>query len=285
MRDSLPQRKRPVHMPPVGRHNAPVILFVTLGIQPRCPALANTLFKTAFAAGCRDADAWSAGYYLIMPDHVHLFCAPAQWPRVPIRRWSAYLKERITKRLNGAQLDGSAQPRPPMENRIGCVGELEGEPVVSRDPCGGSWDTDGSAQPRPPMENQTGCVGELEGEPVVSRDPCDGSWDAVGSAQPRPPMENETGCVGELEGEPAVSRDPCDGLWDTDGSAQPRPPMGGRAGRVVWRWQSDCWDTQMRNPEHYHEKWEYVRQNPARKGLINRAEDWPWQGQLNVLSW
>jgi hypothetical protein len=53
----------------------------------------------------------------------------------------------------------------------------------------------------------------------------------------------------------------------------------------TWRWQPDCWDTQLRSGEHYHEKWEYVRQNPMRAGLANVPEDWPWQGELNVLGW
>jgi hypothetical protein len=41
----------------------------------------------------------------------------------------------------------------------------------------------------------------------------------------------------------------------------------------------------MRNEQHYHEKWEYVRLNPVRAGLAARADDWPWQGELNELRW
>ena len=32
-------------------------------------------------------------------------------------------------------------------------------------------------------------------------------------------------------------------------------------------------------------KWEYVVRNPVRAGLVNRREDWPFQGELNVLRW
>ena len=84
------------------------------------------------------------------------------------------------------------------------------------------------------------------------------------------------GCAKVLEGELVASRD----SGNTDGSAQPRLP-----GVIPWKWQSDCWDTQMRSQQHYHEKWEYMRQNPVRKGLVNRVEDWPWQGEMNVLRW
>ena len=50
-------------------------------------------------------------------------------------------------------------------------------------------------------------------------------------------------------------------------------------------WQSGCWDTQIRTGSQYKEKWEYVRNNPVRKGLVVHADDWPYQGQMNVLEW
>ena len=195
MSQTLPQRKRPVHMPPVERHNEPVILFVTIGTQPRVPVFANERFHGAFVSACGDADAWTVGKYMIMPDHLHLFCGPARWPRIGIKRWAAYLKERITKRLNASMAGEAAPSRGPVTDN-------------------------GSAQPRPP------------------------------SAQPRPP------------------------------SAQLRPPSV-----RAWKWQSDCWDTQIRSGKHYREKWEYVRQNPVRKELVETPEDWLWQGELNVLRW
>ena len=53
----------------------------------------------------------------------------------------------------------------------------------------------------------------------------------------------------------------------------------------AWRWQVGKWDTRLRRSESYHDKWEYVRHNPVRKGLVTRAEDWPYQGMLNELRW
>jgi len=41
----------------------------------------------------------------------------------------------------------------------------------------------------------------------------------------------------------------------------------------------------MRNGEHYHEKWGYVRQNPVRAGLAPEPAAWPWQGVMNVIDW
>lgn len=50
-------------------------------------------------------------------------------------------------------------------------------------------------------------------------------------------------------------------------------------------WQKNFWDTQLRRQESYTTKWNYVKNNPVRAGLVNRTEDWPYQGELNLLRW
>jgi len=50
-------------------------------------------------------------------------------------------------------------------------------------------------------------------------------------------------------------------------------------------WQRECWDVQMRTVENYREKWNYVRNNPVRKGLVENADDWRYQGFQNILAW
>ena len=50
-------------------------------------------------------------------------------------------------------------------------------------------------------------------------------------------------------------------------------------------WMEDCWDTQIRNGNHYSQKWSYVRENPVRAGLVKNPDDWPWQGKLTRLEW
>jgi len=50
-------------------------------------------------------------------------------------------------------------------------------------------------------------------------------------------------------------------------------------------WQTDFWDTQLRCRDKYAAKWEYVRNNPVRAGLLKRPAEWPYQGELNVLRW
>ena len=51
------------------------------------------------------------------------------------------------------------------------------------------------------------------------------------------------------------------------------------------RWQTDHWDFRMRNETQYEEKWLYVQQNPERKGLVAKAADWPFQGEIHELRW
>ena len=60
-------------------------------------------------------------------------------------------------------------------------------------------------------------------------------------------------------------------------------PEGGNQNPPLW--QRDCWDRQMRTGESYEEKWNYVRNNPVRAGLVEKAEDWKYQGELHKLGW
>ena len=48
-------------------------------------------------------------------------------------------------------------------------------------------------------------------------------------------------------------------------------------------WQEGFFDHVMRNDESMSEKWEYVRQNPVRAGLVDRSTDWPFQGEIVPL--
>jgi putative transposase len=52
-----------------------------------------------------------------------------------------------------------------------------------------------------------------------------------------------------------------------------------------FRWQSGYWDRTLRRGESYEAKWEYVRNNPVRHGLVSEASAWPFQGELFCLPW
>jgi REP element-mobilizing transposase RayT len=50
-------------------------------------------------------------------------------------------------------------------------------------------------------------------------------------------------------------------------------------------WQKDFFDRQLRTGESYSQKWLYIWQNPIVAKFCSRPENWPWQGELNVLRW
>ncbi len=52
-----------------------------------------------------------------------------------------------------------------------------------------------------------------------------------------------------------------------------------------FRWQPEFFDHLLRSSESYEQKWEYVRANPVRAKLVERAEEWPYQGEMNILRW
>ncbi len=153
---ALPQRRRPAHAGPVEPGNRATIVFVTVGTKNRQPILANANTHAILRAAWAEATHWLVGRYVIMPDHLHLFCSPGDITAKPLANWIRYWKASVSK-------------------------------------------TTGSAE-------------------------------------------------GEF-------------------------------------WQTDFWDTQLRQHDGYSAKWDYVRNNPVRAGLVTETDDWPYQGELNLLRW
>ena len=150
-------RNHPAHQPVFESGNLSPIIFLTACSKDRKPILAKPDVHELLAKIWSEAREWAVGKYMIMPDHLHLFCSPCSRTSEPIRGWVRYWKSAASR----------------------------------------SW-------PRP------------DEQPI---------------------------------------------------------------------WQQDVWDTQLRRGESYSEKWDYVSQNPIRAGLVNRLEDWPYQGEISVLSW
>ena len=151
-----PQRHRPVHQPLVEQHNRSIIVFLTVCTKGRQPLLANRRTHQALGEAWTQADHWLVGRYVIMPDHLHLFCAPGRLPVKPLINWVRYWKASVSKSVGAGE----------------------------------------------------------------------GSF-----------------------------------------------------------WQADFWDTQLRRHESYAAKWDYVRNNPVRAGLAAGPDDWPYQGEQNLLRW
>ena len=98
---AMPCRKHPAHPAPVRRHNQPVIVLVTACIGDRTPILANQAVHEALRVAWNGTGDWVVGVYTIMPDHVHLFCAPGTPLPCTIKDWCAEWKRQATRRFPG----------------------------------------------------------------------------------------------------------------------------------------------------------------------------------------
>ena len=91
----FPVRTRPVHLPSLAVGNRSSIQFVTVCVRERRPVLANEAAHALFRSIWRDESLFRVGRYVIMPDHVHLFCAPNTYPPEPLSKWVGYWKSRF----------------------------------------------------------------------------------------------------------------------------------------------------------------------------------------------
>ena len=58
-----------------------------------------------------------------------------------------------------------------------------------------------------------------------------------------------------------------------------------KLGHEAPHWQKGFFDHLLRSGESYSQKWDYVRVNPVRAGLVESAEDWPFAGEIHDLEY
>ena len=153
----LPKRKPLPHFSGIERHNEAIIHFITVCTRDRLRILDSESVHQLLLEAWAKADAFMVGRYVIMPDHVHLFCSPAQPMPGYLETWIRFWKTFVSNR------------------------------------------------------------------------------------------------------------------WSNQ-----------KKGKL---WQRDFWDTQMRHGESYGNKWDYVRLNPVRHGLVKDNDEWPYQGEMHILDW
>ena len=91
----FPKRKRPaagLFVIP----NRPTLVFLTVCTKGRGPWLATPSGHAFLREIWNDGQAWLVGRYVLMPDHLHLFCAPNA-SGISLDRWVRYWKSRFTK--------------------------------------------------------------------------------------------------------------------------------------------------------------------------------------------
>jgi len=84
-------RKHPIHQPVFNSGNQAVIVFVTLNAEKKKPILAKPDAVETILKAWHEAKTWMVGRYVVMPDHIHFFCAPRD-VSVPLRKWVKYWK-------------------------------------------------------------------------------------------------------------------------------------------------------------------------------------------------
>jgi len=82
----------------------PTIVFLTVCTLRRSATLARQIYHDALVQAWAEADAWLVGAYGMMPDHIHLFCAPKN-EEIAIEQWIAFWKRQFRRKA------GPAAPR------------------------------------------------------------------------------------------------------------------------------------------------------------------------------
>ena len=90
----LPDRRRPAHGVDI-ELTEPTIVFVTVCTQNRARWLTHESVHHALLSVWTKADGWAVGAYVLMPDHLHLFCAPRKL-EVELSRWVRHWKRAFT---------------------------------------------------------------------------------------------------------------------------------------------------------------------------------------------
>ncbi|HEY8899076.1 MAG TPA: hypothetical protein VIM61_01490 [Chthoniobacterales bacterium] len=87
------------HHPAHGVHitlREPTIVFLTVCTRGRQPWLACEEADASLSQIWTGATAWRVGRYLLMPDHLHLFCAPTD-SEISLDAWVRYWKSQFRR--------------------------------------------------------------------------------------------------------------------------------------------------------------------------------------------
>ncbi len=93
-----PSRKTPAHQPVFDAFNRSSILFVTVCAQDRKPLFNRPEIHDLMRGAWTDANTWRVGRYVLMPDHIHLFCAPNQHEFPPLGKWVQFWKSAASRK-------------------------------------------------------------------------------------------------------------------------------------------------------------------------------------------
>ncbi len=91
------QRSHPVHLAPIEKPNLAIIIFVTACSKDRKKIFARSSVHRLVIDAWMDNREWIVGRYVLMPDHIHLFCAPYGLSQIALRTWVRKWKSFISR--------------------------------------------------------------------------------------------------------------------------------------------------------------------------------------------
>ena len=91
-------RNSPIHLHPFAGTGQPVIIFLTICTKERRPLLASPEMHNHLREAWSDSSRWLVGRYVILPDHLHLFCSPLADCDIPLERWVAFWKNAVARK-------------------------------------------------------------------------------------------------------------------------------------------------------------------------------------------
>lgn len=89
-------RNRPATRITVDSGNRSNVIFLTVCTKFGKPILANRFAYSALVRAWRLADHWAVGRFVIMPNHIHLFCSPT-FSASSLRSWVRFWKSMASK--------------------------------------------------------------------------------------------------------------------------------------------------------------------------------------------
>src|SRR5438105_683499 len=92
-------RRHPPHHPLVNLDNRSNILLLTVCTNHRNPILCNSRVMTLLSEAWKPRDHWAAGRFVILPDHLHVFCSPVMCGTLSLERWVASWKSFVSRNL------------------------------------------------------------------------------------------------------------------------------------------------------------------------------------------
>ena len=92
-----PGRENLPHLPSREFFNQTIIQYVSMNTKNRRPLLARSEIHETIVRSWQKAGHWLVGRYVIMPDHLHLFCAPYKTPRTPLKDWIEFWRSDVSR--------------------------------------------------------------------------------------------------------------------------------------------------------------------------------------------